>query len=378
MDDEDHYETLGVPYDASVKDIGRAYRILALKCHPDKVGPDDTAAADLFLRLTKAYDVLSDPERKQNYDALLKAKLAKKQKMAKLDSARRKMTSDLEEREYVAREKRYTDAMEAARQKAEIERLREEGLRRIAKKEEDAARAMKERSNRDLLAGFLAANDNDPPGTTDIDRTLKLRWRPLEPGQEEISEASMRYLLSSFGLIAHLLVSLPKAADADSKKKKKGKASAIVQFAELGFAVDALDSFERREPQWPEGLEVEWALGAEPATVSLLRQKRNNKDASPEADANGAKDYTIRTTDEPFSSFPAISSFGASAPGAELSAEDYEAATLRRMRERAEAKEQERKRILEEEELDESGPGTESPRSGLQPEMKRTKVDAEV
>lgn len=353
MDEEDHYETLGVAYDASVKDIGRAYRVQALKCHPDKVGPDDERAAALFLRLTKAYDVLSDADKKANYDALLKARLAKKQKLAKLDGARRQMASDLERREFEAREKKYSDAMDAARQKAEIERLRDEGLRKIEEKERERQKAAKEQRDRAKLASFLAANSNDPPGTTDLDRTLKLRWRAAEEGGETITEASLKYLLATFGLIAHLLVSLPKEG------KKKAKGSAIVQYAELGFAIDALDSFGKGDPGWPAGIEVEWAGGAEPANVAVIRGNRARKEkersATPEA-VNGTTrrdDGIIRTDDEPFA-FPSFGFGGTGSGAATLDDDSYEAETLRKMRERAEARERERKRILEEEEREEA------------------------
>ncbi len=62
----DHYEVLGVARDASDSDIKKAYRKLARELHPD-VNPDDSAA-DRFKLVTHAYDVLSDPEQRRNYD----------------------------------------------------------------------------------------------------------------------------------------------------------------------------------------------------------------------------------------------------------------------------------------------------------------------
>ena len=59
----DHYETLGVSKGASSKEIKTAYRKLAMKHHPDKGG--DT---EVFKRITGAYDVLSDPDKRAQYD----------------------------------------------------------------------------------------------------------------------------------------------------------------------------------------------------------------------------------------------------------------------------------------------------------------------
>ncbi|MET0989190.1 MAG: DnaJ domain-containing protein, partial [Glaciihabitans sp.] len=62
----DHYEVLGVERDASPDQIKKAYRRLARELHPD-VNPDPDAS-DKFKLVTHAYDVLSDPQQRQQYD----------------------------------------------------------------------------------------------------------------------------------------------------------------------------------------------------------------------------------------------------------------------------------------------------------------------
>jgi molecular chaperone DnaJ len=64
----DYYEVLGVNRSASDADIKRAYRSLARKYHPD-VAEDKTAAEAHFKEINEAYGVLSDPQKRQLYDA---------------------------------------------------------------------------------------------------------------------------------------------------------------------------------------------------------------------------------------------------------------------------------------------------------------------
>lgn len=67
MSKEDLYIILEVRRTASVNDIKRAFRKLARRYHPD-INPGDRLAEDRFKRITEAYEVLSDPSKRQFYD----------------------------------------------------------------------------------------------------------------------------------------------------------------------------------------------------------------------------------------------------------------------------------------------------------------------
>lgn len=67
MAERDYYSIFGVSRNASDKEIRQAYRRLARKHHPD-VNPGDKAAGERFKEINRAYEVLSDPEKRRKYD----------------------------------------------------------------------------------------------------------------------------------------------------------------------------------------------------------------------------------------------------------------------------------------------------------------------
>ncbi len=66
-ENEDYYKLLGVSRDATTKEIKKAFRSLSLKYHPDR-NPGDKKAHDLYLKINRAHEVLTDPELREIYD----------------------------------------------------------------------------------------------------------------------------------------------------------------------------------------------------------------------------------------------------------------------------------------------------------------------
>src|SRR3982751_6247881 len=69
MAKRDYYDVLGVPKNASDEDIKKAYRKLAMKHHPDRnQGDDAKKSEDKFKEAKEAYEMLSDPQKRDAYD----------------------------------------------------------------------------------------------------------------------------------------------------------------------------------------------------------------------------------------------------------------------------------------------------------------------
>jgi curved DNA-binding protein len=69
MEFKDYYKILGVEKSATQDEIKKAYRMLAMKYHPDR-NPNDKAAEEKFKEITEANEVLSDREKRKKYDTL--------------------------------------------------------------------------------------------------------------------------------------------------------------------------------------------------------------------------------------------------------------------------------------------------------------------
>ena len=67
MAKRDYYEVLGISKSATDDEIKKAYRKIAIKYHPDR-NPGNKEAEEKFKEAAEAYDVLHDPQKRQQYD----------------------------------------------------------------------------------------------------------------------------------------------------------------------------------------------------------------------------------------------------------------------------------------------------------------------
>ncbi|MCA9664060.1 MAG: J domain-containing protein [Myxococcales bacterium] len=170
-----HYEILGLESDATPDEIKRAFRQLALKYHPDQ--HPTPIAATLFRRINEAYEVLSDPVRREAYDLSLRGdargrgprhqsrrsaesqrreEAARRARQAKETKAREARAAE-REREAREREARAAEREREAREREARAAEREREARERAEAAEREARARAEAAEHEARARAQAA-----------------------------------------------------------------------------------------------------------------------------------------------------------------------------------------------------------------------------
>ncbi|XP_059080520.1 dnaJ homolog subfamily C member 17-like [Tigriopus californicus] len=204
---EDLYELLGILPDCSEKDIKRAYRQKALKCHPDK-NPDDPLAAQAFHRLSDAYEVLTDPEVKKAYDQVLRARQAHAIRNKQLDAKRRKLKDDLEARERQAQEAAFQTVVERLSEEEqlarEIERLRREGSRVLEEEQERLSREIRGAQAQSGASPTRTASSQayPLPSTPAESAKLKVRWKD----DAAYDQSQLRQIFAKYGDVGEVIV----------------------------------------------------------------------------------------------------------------------------------------------------------------------------
>ncbi|XP_078448305.1 DNAJ heat shock N-terminal domain-containing protein isoform X2 [Wolffia australiana] len=229
-DEEDHYAILGLPSGEegaklSIKEIEKAYKIKARECHPDKRRNDPDATA-IFQKLVSSFEILKNEAARKAFDDLLRARRERLLRESRHDSKRRKLATDLEERERAGvagsgldpvEKARREEAEAAARLKEELARFR---AAMLAKKKAPPGRPEPEKDEVKIEGGV----------GLDKERVLKVTW---ERSAGEYTDAMLREVFGNFGDVEDVML---------RSKGTKKKGSALIVMGTKAAAVAAVHS----------------------------------------------------------------------------------------------------------------------------------------
>ncbi|KAG0336452.1 DnaJ (Hsp40), sub C, member 17 [Podila humilis] len=309
----DWYAVLGVPKTATTKEITKAYRLKALKVHPDK-NPDPNAAK-IFHELSQAYDILLDPAARAAFDNLQNVKIQAKARTDKYDATRRKAMDDLKSREEASKKEQQDEKAAALRMKYEMDRIKQEGMKKREAREAEL-RKQAEDAEEAVAAARQASRDEQAKS---LDTTLRIKWKKKKHSFES---SELEAIFGKYGPIDSCL--------------SRNQGSAVISFKTLAGAFAAVKAHEKGVSDL-EPFSISWAAGGEPAVVANLRLNET-KAASPSHSPSSTPAFNAQQI--PSFGPPPIFNVGNEVP----LVDDYEAATLARMK----SKDNERKRLAEE------------------------------
>ncbi|KAJ1987543.1 hypothetical protein GGI25_006060 [Coemansia spiralis] len=327
---EDLYKLLGISAEAGEKELTRAYRIKALKYHPDK-NRDNPEAVQLFHSIKAAYDLLTDTKKRAEYDEQRRAQLAKRQRQDALSGHRKKMKSQLEEDEHKAQQARGAERMRAQNMRDEAARFREESLReewrrdksmrehiqQTQQMEADGARAKEERKRQ------AAATMED---VDELDRSVRIRW---DSGEGAVDRGLIAKVFASFGEIEEVVLA-PVSEHGRKRNIANAQQSALVVFKSIASA-HALMNVQHESPRLQRFSRF-WAAGKEPDAVRNIvgMAQGSGRSAVPSKERSKAQQHEETSSQN---GRPDISRLDPrNIPGIDLDFAGFEALTLMRMR----------------------------------------------
>eukprot|EP00252_Welwitschia_mirabilis_P002869 TRINITY_DN12890_c0_g1_i1.p1 TRINITY_DN12890_c0_g1~~TRINITY_DN12890_c0_g1_i1.p1 ORF type:complete len:303 (-),score=54.98 TRINITY_DN12890_c0_g1_i1:443-1351(-) len=212
----DHYGVLGLPSGTvgakvTEAEIRKAYRVQALRSHPDK-RPDDPNAAEEFLKIQTAYDILTNSTSRRAFDELLRLRYERRAReearTVEVSVKRRKMMDDLAEREK-------TFELEKQRQRQEekaAETLREEIAKLRTRYAQNRATTF-----RNVFEQQETKNEKENSGSSlEKEKMLKVSWDCITG---DYNSERLREIFKGFGKVEDVVI---------RRKQSKKKGSAIV------------------------------------------------------------------------------------------------------------------------------------------------------
>ncbi|EFO25287.1 DnaJ domain-containing protein [Loa loa] len=227
--DFDPYELLDLKPECTDTQIVKAFRRAALKWHPDKNPDRKQAAQEMFLKISKAFELLSDAGARAAYNHVLATRTAHTvyvQRRQKNESdKRRKLREELERREANVLSSQQNEEKAKRELEKEIQRLRKEGSKLLQRERENI-----EQEIRKSAAVEEQKNDNR------LVARYKLRWI-RKSDRCNYDEDDFRELFSKYGHISDVIVS------------SGNKGLAILEFDEL-LDIDGIEK-EIGKPEVP-------------------------------------------------------------------------------------------------------------------------------
>lgn len=212
--DVDHYNVLGLPSGEegaklSEKEIAKAYRLKALELHPDK-RPDDRQAHANFQKLKNSYEILKDEKARKLFDDLLRVKREQSHRKSQYDIKRRRMVSDLEERE---REANAPDPASKAQEEEEriLKKLKDE-IARIRAMHANKGAASSRKEEMETRKESVTSSG----GGLNKEKVLKVSW---EKSGEDYTAEKLREVFAKFGEVEDVVI---------KSSRKKGSALVVM------------------------------------------------------------------------------------------------------------------------------------------------------
>lgn len=217
----DWYGILGCTSQSTKEQISKAARKLALKYHPDK--NPDPSAVEIFQRIQKAKDFLTDDTKRKEYDekqnAIQKRKEYDKKKMQNMDSNRKKMRQELESRMQQFRQEADKDKGIKINDPDKLGKVRSDGMRR------------RENTSKASERNFRNEEARERKDDTGL-RQIKIKWKR---SRQSHSDDTLYSLFSKYGSIEDVVLT-----------GSKGN-SAIITFSTQQSTTKAIESHKMDE-----------------------------------------------------------------------------------------------------------------------------------
>ncbi|OWF38411.1 DnaJ-like subfamily C member 17 [Mizuhopecten yessoensis] len=179
-----------------------------------------TTDVEVFHKLSKALEILTDAPARVAYDKIQKAKKAAEKRHKELDSKRKKLKEDLESRENAAQSQKDFDVAANKNFQAEIERLRKEGSKLLEKEQQLLQEELKKTSE---------AKQKDEEET--VTPKLKIKWKAKKGDESNggYSYTVLQTMFSKYGDVLNLLISNKKNGSAILELSSQYAAQMAVQ-----------------------------------------------------------------------------------------------------------------------------------------------------